>query len=64
MAHARADLVAACGEPGDSPVDLTGTATVTGVGFFDVLHGQAGVAPNGIELHPALTFASANCRRL
>lgn len=27
-------------------------ATVTGVGFFDRLHGQAGVAPNGIELHP------------
>src|SRR5215471_132033 len=24
--------------------------TVTGVGFFDVLHGQEGVAPNGIEL--------------
>jgi hypothetical protein len=29
-------------------------ATVTGVGFFDRLHGQAGVAPNGIELHPVL----------
>lgn len=28
--------------------------TVTGVGFFDVLHGQEGVAPNGIELHPIL----------
>ena len=27
---------------------------VTGVGFFDFLHGQAGVAPNGIELHPVL----------
>lgn len=25
---------------------------VTGVGFFDFLHGQSGVAPNGIELHP------------
>jgi hypothetical protein len=25
--------------------------TVTGVGFFDFLHGQTGVAPNGIELH-------------
>src|SRR5205085_1370978 len=25
---------------------------VTGVGFFDVIHGQTGVAPNGIELHP------------
>ncbi len=27
---------------------------VKGVGFFDFLHGQTGVAPNGIELHPLL----------
>src|SRR5260221_2717633 len=27
---------------------------VTGVGFFDRIHGQTGVAPNGIELHPVL----------
>jgi hypothetical protein len=27
---------------------------VTGVGFFDVPHGQSGVAPNAIELHPVL----------
>jgi hypothetical protein len=25
-----------------------------GVGFFDFIHGQTGVAPNGIELHPIL----------
>jgi hypothetical protein len=30
--------------------------TLTGVGFFDVLHGQRGVAPNGIELHPVLSI--------
>jgi hypothetical protein len=30
-------------------------ATVTGVGFFDRLHGQTGVAANGIELHPLLS---------
>lgn len=30
---------------------------VTGVGFYDKLHGQTGVAPNGIELHPILDFA-------
>ncbi len=29
-------------------------ARVTGVAFFDFLHGQTGVAPNGIELHPVL----------
>jgi Putative Ig domain len=28
--------------------------TVTGVGFFDFLHGQTGVAPNGIELHAVI----------
>jgi hypothetical protein len=31
-------------------------ARVTGVAFFDYLHGQIGVAPNGIELHPILRF--------
>ena len=28
--------------------------TVTGIGFFDFLHDQSGVAPNGIELHAVL----------
>jgi hypothetical protein len=28
--------------------------TVTGVGFFDFLHGQTGVAPNGVELHAVM----------
>jgi len=27
---------------------------ITGVGFFDFQHGQDGVAPNAIELHPVL----------
>src|SRR5262249_6877291 len=27
---------------------------VTGIGMFDFLHGQTGVAPNGIELHPVI----------
>jgi hypothetical protein len=27
---------------------------VTGVGFFDYIHGQRGVASNGVELHPIL----------
>jgi hypothetical protein len=38
---------------------LTGTARITGVGFFDTQHGQDGVAPNVIELHPVLDFAAA-----
>jgi hypothetical protein len=31
-------------------------ARVTGVAFFDFYHGQTGVAPNAIELHPVLDF--------
>jgi hypothetical protein len=30
---------------------------VIGVGMFDFLHGQSGVAPNGAELHPVLDIA-------
>jgi hypothetical protein len=33
--------------------------TVTGVGLFDTIHGQTGVAPNGIELHPVLDIQFA-----
>jgi hypothetical protein len=33
------------------------TVTVTGVGFFDKVHRQTGVAPNGIELHPVLSIS-------
>jgi hypothetical protein len=29
---------------------------IKGVGFWDEIHGQTGVAPNGIELHPVLRF--------
>ena len=34
----------------------TGCVTVTGVFFFDRIHGQLGVAPNGAELHPVIGF--------
>ena len=58
MRTARAALVAAFGQPSSSQfTHLTGTATLAGVGFFDFLHGQTGVAPNGVELHPVLGFA-------
>jgi len=56
MKLARTALVAACGRPGNRFTRLGGTATVTGVGFYDVKHGQTGVAPNGIELHPVTGF--------
>jgi hypothetical protein len=44
MAHARME------------VSLCSRAIVTGVAFFDFKHGQTGVAPNAIELHPVLAF--------
>jgi len=37
-----------------SPLYPAATVTLRGVGFFDLLHGQSGVAPNAIELHPVL----------
>ena len=53
-ARAAADAIKISGQ------DTVGT--VMGVGFFDFLHGQDGVAPNGIELHPvpAICFGQ-NC---
>lgn len=39
-----------------SRVRLCANARVTGVTFFDSDHGQTGVAPNAIELHPVLGF--------
>jgi hypothetical protein len=30
---------------------------IKGVGFFDFIHGQTGVAPNGIEIHPILEIS-------
>jgi hypothetical protein len=62
MKNARNAFIAACGMPGDSSfTQLTGKATIRGVGFFDFLHGQTGVAPNGIELHPVIRFINATC---
>ncbi len=39
---------------------------ITGVGMFDFLHGQTGVAPNGIEIHPVLdiSFPSSSAPQL
>ncbi|HSN18345.1 MAG TPA: hypothetical protein VLV87_09040 [Gammaproteobacteria bacterium] len=34
---------------------------VKGIGFFDFKHGQPGVAPNGIELHPLLDIQFNRC---
>jgi hypothetical protein len=61
MARARTALMNACGPARQSSFRLLiGTATITGVAFFDVIHGQRGVAPNGVELHPALSFTKTS----
>lgn len=62
MKSVRAALLAGCGPASKSAfTDLQGSATITGVGFFDVKHGQTGVAPNGIELHPVLALSKLSC---
>jgi hypothetical protein len=52
----RAKLTNCFGQPPTTFTNFSQTivANFTGVGFFDVVHGQTGVAPNGIELHPLL----------
>ena len=41
-----------------STMKSTSTAvTVRGIGFWDFIHGQTGVAPNGIEIHPVLNIS-------
>jgi hypothetical protein len=62
MIKARSAFARACGSPSASSFSSRrGRATITGVGFFDVPHGQTGVAPNAIELHPVLAFTRASC---
>lgn len=62
MVSARIALLRACGRIGRRPRRVVGTATVTGVGFWDRRHGQFGVARNGVELHPVLGFRAVSCR--
>jgi hypothetical protein len=54
MQSARDSLVGLCGEPQPRFEPCPVSAQVTGAGFFDFQHGQTGVAPNAIELHPVL----------
>jgi hypothetical protein len=67
MAEARSAFLAACGKPPTGePRLLSGMATITGVGFFDLKHGtpQLGRAPHDRELHPVLSFTlTSPCSR-
>ena len=60
---ARSALVNACGDAPANPSFkyLQGRATITGVGFYDIRHGQTGVAPHAVELHPVLRFSASSC---
>jgi hypothetical protein len=70
MEQTRTDFATQCGldawamrKKRASPKPLVGTASLLGVGFFDLKHSrpQSGVAPNNIELHPVLQFSAENC---
>jgi hypothetical protein len=56
ISHARAQFDARF--TATSTMKTTSTAvTLRGIGFWDFLHGQTGVAPNGIEVHPVLDIS-------
>jgi hypothetical protein len=66
IAAARRKFLRNCGSVSTSSwaylkgsVDIVGV----GVGFWGAVHGQTGVAPNGIELHPALNFGGTCSKR-
>jgi hypothetical protein len=60
LASARSALLRDCGSISSSEfTKLKGSATITGVGYFDAVHGQIGVSPNGIELHPVLSYVGS-----
>jgi hypothetical protein len=52
IAAARATFVRRCGFPSSERQPLGAVALVSGVGFWDVPHGQTGAARNYAELHP------------
>ncbi len=57
ISHSRGQMLNNCGPISSSSfTDLNGHVTIRGVGFWDEIHGQTGVAPNGIELHPVLSI--------
>ena len=63
IAGARRRFINNCGSMSGAWAYLKGSVDVRGVGFWDSVHGQTGVAPNGIELHPVLGFSGACSRR-
>jgi hypothetical protein len=56
MIRARTAFISRFGAPTTDWEHLGVTGVITGVGFFDTPHGQTGIAPNAIELHPVIRF--------
>ncbi len=57
IARARAQFIDRFGQPSrTSWHQVNAPVRVTGVLFFDVHHGQTGVAPNAVELHPVIAI--------
>jgi hypothetical protein len=68
MTSALKVLTTAChSEPAmnsEAAYTLRGKATLSGVTFCELVHGQGWLATNGIELHPVLTFTASSCSRV
>lgn len=59
QAHAPAAAPSAAAGPAaalPTLVQVSEQVTLIGLGFFDFAHGQDGVAPNAIELHPVINI--------
>jgi hypothetical protein len=56
---ARDAFTQCLGQPSNrfTPIGKTVVADITGVPYFDPIHGQTGVARNGIEIHPVLSVS-------
>jgi hypothetical protein len=65
MVRARTAFMKKCtgGTPRTQFHNLSGTATITGVGFYDIPHAN-GRSKYGVELHPVLRFSSSDCEWL
>jgi len=62
MKAARLAFATDChGAPQHDFGNLSGTATITGVGFYDEPHAN-GRSRHGVELHPVLSFSSSDCK--
>ena len=60
MKMVREQFISTVGKPSAKMKKCNVKVDVTGSEFFDKLHGQAGAAKNGVEVHPALKLIFLN----